>query len=265
MAEALTKEYLKNLQYGTTKNLEARIKIHQLFSTNPESFHAWIGKLLPIDGPIDILEVGCGTGVFWKENLHRLPEGSTLTLTDLTEAMIEKTKTNFSAPFVRIELADVESLPYADDSFDMVNAHHVMYHTQDKSKAFAQIKRVLRPEGRVTVTTNSERHMRNVYDIGKQLDPSFPTDRIIDSFTEEIADAFLPEHFSGVEKHVQEDLLKVDDVVFLMDYVASGVTPRGTEVTEDFYERYAAIVKKEIDEKGYFGIPKRSPLYICRP
>ena len=60
-------------------------------------------------------------------------------------------------------------------------------------------------------------------------------------------------------------MLKVNDFKFLMDYVASGVTPRGMEVADDFYERYAAIAKKEIDEKGFFGIPKRSPLYICRP
>lgn len=265
MAEEITKEYLKELQYGTTKNLEARIKIHQLFSTNPQSIHAWAGELMPIDGPVDVLEVGCGTGAFWKENLSRLPEGSTLTLTDLTEAMIEKTKSNVEGPFIRYEVAEIESLHYDDDSFDIVNAHHVIYHTNDKAKAFAEIKRVLRPSGYLTITTNSERHMRNVYDIGRQLDPNFPTDRIIDTFTEEIADDILEKHFSRIEKHVQEDTLKVDDVKFLMDYVASGVTPRGMEVADNFYERYAAIAKKEIDDKGFFGIPKRSPLYICRP
>ena len=67
MGEQITKEYLKNLQYGTTKNLEARIKIHQLFSTNPESFHAWVGRHLPISGRIDVLEVGCGTGIFLEK------------------------------------------------------------------------------------------------------------------------------------------------------------------------------------------------------
>ena len=163
---------------------------------------------MPIDGPVDVLEVGCGTGAFWKENLSRLAEGSTLTLTDLTEAMIEKTRANVEAPFIRYETVEIEKLPYDDDSFDIVNAHHVIYHTEDKAKAFEQIKRVLRPEGYLTITTNSERHMRNVYDIGRQLDPNFPTDRIIDSFTEEIADDMLLEHFSEIEKHIQKDLLK---------------------------------------------------------
>lgn len=264
MGQALTKEYLKNLQYGTTKNLEVRIKIHQLFSTNPESFHSWVGGHLKIDMAIDVLEVGCGTGIFWKENLHRLPQGSQLHLTDFSEAMVEKCRANFDRPFVKVEIADVEALPYPDSRFDLVNAHHVIYHASHKEKAFREIKRVLKQDGYVTITTNSARHMRVVYDIGRRLDPNFPTDRIIDSFTEEIADEMLPKHFSGIEKHVQEDLLKVDDLRFLIEYVASGVTPRGMKVADDFYERYAAIVKTEIDEKGYFGIPKRSPLYICR-
>ncbi len=264
MAQEITKEYLKNLQYGTTKNLEARIKIHRLFSTNPESLHKWVGNRISIEGSVDVLEVGCGTGIFWMENIGDLPTGSTLTLTDFAEAMVERTRQSFDQPFVSIEAADVENLQYRDDSFDIVNAHHVIYHASDKDKAFAEIKRVLRPRGFVTITTNSERHMRIVYDIGRQIDPNFPTDRIIDSFTEEIADGILTRHFSKVEKHVQEDLLKVDDLEFLLDYVASGVAPRDIPVTDDFYERYAGIAGAEIDENGFFGIPKRSPLYVCR-
>ena len=37
--------------------------------------------------------------------------------------------------------------------------------------------------------------MLNVYEIGRSLDKNFPTDRIIDSFTEEIADELLKNHF----------------------------------------------------------------------
>ena len=41
MPEEISKKYLKEKQYSTTKNLEARIKIHQ-FTTNKYSFHEWI-------------------------------------------------------------------------------------------------------------------------------------------------------------------------------------------------------------------------------
>jgi ubiquinone/menaquinone biosynthesis C-methylase UbiE len=265
MDTAITKEYLKNLQYGTTANLDARIKIHQLFSTNPESFHAWIGRHLPLTKPVDVLEVGCGTGIFWKENLPRLPVGSTLTLTDFSQAMVEKTRTKLGDAAAKVETADVENLAYDDDSFDLVNAHHIIYHAQDKPRAFSEIKRVLRPDGFVTFTTNSKIHMFNVYEIGRRLDANFPTDRIIDSFTEEVADKMLPQFFGNIEKHVQQDTLEVTDIQFMLDYVASGVKPRDMSVADDFFERYAAVIQAEMDEKGYFGIPKQSPLFICRP
>ena len=49
-----------------------------------------------------------------------------------------------------------------------------------------------------------------------------------------------------------------------MDYVASGVEPRNIKLVDDFYDKYRNIAKKEIEEKGYFEIVKRSPLYICK-
>ena len=52
----------------------------------------------------------------------------------------------------------------------------------------------------VVSLTNSEKHMLNVYEIGRSLDKNFPTDRIIDTFTEEIADKMLPKHFK-IEKN----------------------------------------------------------------
>ena len=265
MGAAITKEYLKNLQYGTTANLDARIKIHQLFSADPESFHAWIGRHLTLSKPVDVLELGCGTGIIWKENAHLLPAGSTLTLTDFSPAMVEKTRTTLGDVAAKVDVADIEHLTYEDDSFDVVNAHHVLYHAEDKTRAFSEIKRVLRPDGFATITTNSQVHMFNVYEIGRRLDANFPTDRIIDSFTEEIADEMLPGFFGAIEKHVQEDVLKVTDIQFLLDYVASGVKPRDMSVADDFFERYAALVQSEMNEKGYFEIPKRSPLFICRP
>ena len=84
------KKYLKEQQYKSSGNLEARIAIHERFRTNPESFHKWIWDNMKINQPIKVLEVGCGTGQFWTENYSALPENSHLTLTDFSDGMIEK-------------------------------------------------------------------------------------------------------------------------------------------------------------------------------
>ena len=105
--------------------------------------------------------------------------------------------------------------------------------------------------------------MLNVYEIGRKLDSNFPTDRIIDTFTEELADKMLTKYFK-VDKKLELEKLKVTDLEILMNYVASGVEPRNIKLKDNFYEEYSKIAKSEIESKGFFEIIKRSPLYICK-
>ena len=68
------KNYLKERQYKSSGNLEARIAIHERFRTNPESFHTWIWDNMELSQPMQVLEVGCGTGQFWVENYKHVDE-----------------------------------------------------------------------------------------------------------------------------------------------------------------------------------------------
>jgi len=105
--------------------------------------------------------------------------------------------------------------------------------------------------------------MLNVYEIGRTLDKNFPVDRIIDSFTEEVADELLKKHFQ-LEKKVEEEELRVTDWEILEGFVASGVEPRGIKLVNNFYENYKKVYDQEFKKNGYFKIIKRSPLYICK-
>ena len=257
------KNYLKKHQYKSSGNLEARIAIHEKFRTNTESFHKWVWNNLKISQPIKVLEVGCGTGQFWTENYDSLPSDSHLTLTDFSEGMIEKIKSNVKHSNIKFEVAGIEDLPYNDNSFDLVMAHHVIYHSSDKDKAISELKRVAKPNGIISITTNSEKHMLNVYTISYSIDNNFSMVRNIDGFTEEDADSLLPKHFTKINKKIYEDLLKVTDLNVMIDYMKSTTEPRKMNLKSSFYEEYSKIVENEINEKGYFGIPKRSPHFIC--
>jgi SAM-dependent methyltransferase len=272
MSQQITKDYLKKKQYSTTKYLEARIKIHQ-FTKNTLSFHEWILKnfdmnLLPSNKPIRILDVGCGTGVFWKKNNKELNKYNLdIVFTDATQAMIDKEKENTADIKGKkvYEIADIDNLEKYYSQFDLVMCHNVIYHAQDKNNALENLQKCLNdnPNSFCSITTNSEKHMLNVYEIGRKLDKNFPTDRIIDTFTEEIADKLIPNFFS-MDKRVEEEELQVTDWEILMGFVASGVEPRGIKLVDDFYEKYKEIYDNEMKTRGYFQIIKRSPLYICK-
>ena len=273
MTEEINKKYLKEKQYKSTKYLEARIKIHQ-FTTNKIGFHEWIfsqydlSEISKIKEEIKILDVGCGTVVFWKKNIKNFEKYKLdITFTDSSEAMIEKEKGNTVELNAKknFEIADIDNLDKYKNNFDIVFCHNVIYHAGDKDNSIKNLKDCLndKPSSFCSITTNSEKHMLNVYEIGRNLDKNFPTDRIIDSFTEEIADQMLPKHFK-LEKKIEEEELRVTDWEILMGFVASGVEPRGIKLVENFWDSYKKIYDQEIQKNGYFKIIKRSPLYICR-
>ncbi len=265
MAVSTRKRRLRNLQYSTPNKLEARIKLHRLYGNTQESFHAWAGKLLPIPKPVQVLEVGCGTGAFWTENLGRLPGGSTVILSDFSPAMVEHCCHTFCGTRVRFVVADVEDLPFPRSCFDVINAHHILYHTDDRDQALSEIRRTLRSNGYASITTNSTRHMKVIFEIARRVDSRYPPERHIDSFTEEKADVVLAKHFRVIKKHVHENLLRVTDTQVLVDYLASTLDTNSTGLARDFCERYAQTVSHLVAQHGHLPIVSRSVLYICHP
>ena len=273
MKEEINKKYLKEKQYKTTKYLEARIKIHQ-FTKNKIGFHEWIFNQYDLsefeknNDEIKILDVGCGTGIFWKKNIDSFKKYNlNITFTDATSAMVEKEKINTEELNAKktFEVADIDNLDKYTGQFDIVFCHNVLYHAENKDNSIKNLKDCLndKPSSFCSITTNSEKHMINVYEIGRSLDKNFPIDRIIDSFTEEIADQMLPKYFK-LDKKIEEEELRVTDWDILMGFVASGVEPRGIKLVDNFWENYKKIYDDEFQKNGYFKIIKRSPLYICK-
>jgi SAM-dependent methyltransferase len=96
------------------------------------------------------LEVGAGTGYF-SLNLLRAGIVRDATCTDISPGMVRALATNaerLGLP-VRTARADAESLPFADESFDLVVGHAVLHHLPDLERAFTEFHRVLRPGGRM--------------------------------------------------------------------------------------------------------------------
>jgi len=102
-----------------------------------------------------VVDLGSGAGndVFIAQRLV----GATGTVIgiDMTEAMIEKAKQNtqkLGYNNVEFRLGDIEQLPVADNTADVVVSNCVINLVPDKLRAFQEICRVLKPGGRFGIS-----------------------------------------------------------------------------------------------------------------
>lgn len=93
-----------------------------------------------------LLEVGCGIGT----DLVRFARGGALvTGVDFSETALELARKNAELAGVPVELglADAESLPLDDESFDVVYGHGVLQYTAGPKRMVSECRRVLRRDG----------------------------------------------------------------------------------------------------------------------
>ncbi len=86
-----------------------------------------------------ILDAGCGTGL----NLRHLPSGSTGL--DINPRNIELLRDRL--PTHPVVEGDIETMPFADDSFGTVICTEVLEHVPDPATAIREFRRILRPGG----------------------------------------------------------------------------------------------------------------------
>lgn len=109
----------------------------------------WLEELqkhLPQGKPLEILDVGTGTG-FFAILLGRL--GHHVVGIDLTPAMLEEAKSQARALGVTAEFLqmDAQALDFGDGRFDVVLSRNLTWTLPDPQKAYAEWLRVLKPGG----------------------------------------------------------------------------------------------------------------------
>ena len=97
--------------------------------------------------PSCVLEIAAGTGVVTRRLATLLPAGASIVATDLNQPMLDHAASIGTVRPVEWCQADAMQLPFANDSFDGVVCQFGAMFFRDRSHAYAEARRVLRPGG----------------------------------------------------------------------------------------------------------------------
>jgi SAM-dependent methyltransferase len=255
--------YLLNQQYHDASNLNARIELHVRFSTNRYGWLRWVFDQLSLPERCRILELGCGPGRLWLDNLARILASWDITLSDFSPGMLDEARRNLGdgpRPF-RFEVIDAQSIPFDDEQFDAVIANHMLFHVPDRARALAEIRRVLRPGGRFYAATNGRAHLQEIEDLvhGFYPDAVKWREQMAQSFTLETGAVELARWFAHVSLRRYEDGLVVTEAGPLVAYVLSGLF--GASFSGEQSTQFRRFVEDEIAAHGAIRITKDSGLF----
>ena len=108
--------------------------------------------IAPIQPGETVVDIGCGGGTDLLLAARRVgPNGRAIGI-DMTEAMRDRALACAALSGltnVELHLADATALPLPDASVDVVISNGVLNLVPEKEKAFAEIRRILRPGGRL--------------------------------------------------------------------------------------------------------------------
>ena len=249
-------------QFSNDKNLALRIDFYKKYTTNKYKFADWLFDKYDFKENMSILELGCGNGSHWEGRIEKLPKGYKLILSDFSDGMLSLVKEKYSTyknvSFCKI---DIQSIPYSDNSFDMIIANHMLFHVPDLNKALLEVQRVLKKGCCFYSATDGNGGMRPfLHEAIKQFDPKS------EAFTEKLpfnlqnGSEILRKYFTSVERFDYENILAITKTEDLMDWLKSTSTISGFS-EENFANLYKYFEDIRIKD-GAINIPRETGVFI---
>lgn len=251
-------------QYQNASNISARIRLHEMYSQNQTGWFPWIYHNCKITDGMRILEIGCGDGTLWSENMAKLPQNISAVLSDISEGMLRDVRRRIGSDSrFSFQAFDCHRIPFVSDSFDLVIANHVLFYCDDIAKVCREVSRILVPGGRFLCSTYGASHMQEITALVQEFDSRIQLsgDALYARFGLENGAELLAPYFSEISTQLYDDALYVTDAAPLIEYILSCHGNQNQYLLERYQDFRRFVEKKTL--KG-FHITKSAGLFICR-
>jgi SAM-dependent methyltransferase len=213
---------------------------------------------------MSVLELGCGNGALWTENLKEIPKDIKITLSDISDGMLRDTRRNISQNDERFsyESFDCQSIPFDNWSFDLVIANHLLFYCDDITKVCKQVLRVLKPGGRFICSTYGADHMKEISQLVQEFDSRIvlSAEKLYENFGLENGIDILKPFFPEITCHRYPDSIELNRPEPLIEYILS-CHGNQNQMLLDRYAEFRAFVEKKTSHMLH--ITKNAGIFIC--
>lgn len=192
-------------EYSSEAGLRARRSLYE-DAEGPDAKEELL-KAACARAPARVLETGPGTGELAQKLIAAGIAG--YEAIDISPRMVELARERGA----RAQVGDIQALPYADGVFDCAIAAWMLYHVPDLDRGLAEVARVLRPGGCLIATTNSERHLSEMWELVGCDHWELP-------FSAENGAVALERHFDRVEVEPVEAWVTLADADAVRSYIS---------------------------------------------
>lgn len=252
--------------YNDASKLDRRNEIQEEYASHPVPWFEWVFDRLDLPPASRVLELGGGSGTLWQKNRARIPTGWKIIVTDLSLAMTRTAQENLEGEQNSFTFSALEgqALPFGSDCFDAVLAIGVLDHVPDLRTALSEIRRVLRPEGRLLASAGGRHHLKEMESL---LSPYLSEPEAIggkeERFGLENGQALLAPYFAEITRRDYRASLTFDAAQPILDYLFSE-----TEITAPLApEQVGALVnsiKRQVAGQNVFQATVEKGLFTAR-
>jgi ubiquinone/menaquinone biosynthesis C-methylase UbiE len=258
-------DYLRGDQYRDSSNLGARAALHERFSTNQYGWFNWLFDQFEAPPTARVLELGCGPALLWRKNIGRIPAGWSVTLTDFSPGMVAEARQHLASDArFAFDVVDIQQIPYPDSSFDLVMAHHMLYHVPDLPRALREARRVLRADGVFYAATNGVQHLQELDVWVRQFASGLALPHQTLLFRLENGADALAQYFRQIEQRGYVDSLRITEVEPLMAYYHSmGKLLPEYAAQESAFRAF--LTQLMANQNGALEARKATGVFVARP
>lgn len=257
-SQALVRE-----QYKDTNSLTLRKSLHEKYSVNKIGLQKWMFLQYPFQPKIKVLELGSGRGELWNdyfENDILQDYEMDITLSDLSEGMVDYLRHQYSGKRISIRQIDITDIPFEKDTFDLIIANSMLYHVKDIDLALSEVKRVLKKDGSFYCSTFGENGMiQYLYQALDELGIPYNHESNL-SFTLQNGIQLLQKQFRKVERRDYEDALEIDNIDDYLEYIYSMASMQGLD--RNYYDSLRKYFNSQ-KKHGYLHIPKECGMFVA--